>query len=307
METIRLTGIIPPVLSPLTPEEEVDQPAVKRFVDFLIAGGVHGLFILGSMGEGPYLRAAVRRELAEVTVAAAAGRLPILAGVLESSTARVVEELRRLAVPGISAYVVTTPYYYGGFSAGELREHFRRVADATDRPILAYNIPQNTHVSMKADLMLQLADLPHVIGVKDSSGDWLEVQLLLLKQRRPEFRVFQGNQIYSGVSLLAGADGLVPGHANVCPDLLVGMYEAAQRKDAAAVWAGQARLNELLRLRGRAPIHTYKVLAQALGLMGDTVATPLPRLGVEEVRQCLAAHSALGLALTGESAGRAVE
>jgi len=112
--------------------------------------------------------------------------------------------------------------------------------------------------------MLQLAELQQVIGVKDSSGDWFEVQLLLRRRRRG-FLVFQGNQIYAGVSLLAGADGLVPGHANVCPDLLVGMYEAAQRKDAAAVWTGQDRLNELLRLRGRAPIHTYKVLAQAMG------------------------------------------
>ncbi len=298
METTRFAGIIPPVISPLTPDEEVDRPAVKRFVDFLIAGGVHGLFILGSMGEGPYLRPAVRRELAEATVEAAAGRVPVLAGALESSTARVVEEMRRLAIPGIAAYVVTTPYYYGGFNVGELREHFRRVAGATDRPILAYNIPQNTHVSMKAELMLQLADLPHVVGVKDSSGDWFEVQLLLLRQRSLAFRVFQGNQIYAGASLLAGADGLVPGHANVCPELLVTMYNAAQRKDAAAVWAAQARLNELLHLRGRAAIHTFKVVAQALGLMGDTVAAPLPRLGAEEARQCVAAHAAVGLALS---------
>jgi 4-hydroxy-tetrahydrodipicolinate synthase len=297
METARFSGIIPPVLTPLTPEEGVDRPAVKRFVDFLISGGVHGLFILGSMGEGPYLRPAVRQEMAEATVEAAAARVPVIAGVLESSTARVLEEMRRLALPGVAAYVVTTPYYYGGFSVGELQEHFRRVAGATDRPILAYNIPQNTHVTMKAELMLQLAELQQVIGVKDSSGDWFEVQLLL-RQRRRGFLVFQGNQIYAGVSLLAGADGLVPGHANVCPDLLVGMYEAAQRKDAAAVWTRQDRLNELLRLRGRAPIHTYKVLAQAMGLMGDTIAAPLPRLGADEKRQCLAAHAAIGLALT---------
>lgn len=299
MGTAGFAGIIPPMLSPLTPDEGVDRPAVKRFVDFLVAGGVHGLFILGSMGEGPYLRPLVRQELAEATVEAAAGRVPVIAGVLEPSTARVVDEMRRLALRGVAAYVVTTPYYYGGFSAGDLREHFRRVAEATDRPILAYSIPQNTHVPMKADLLLQLADLPNVIGVKDSSGDWLEVQMLLLRQRPERFLVFQGNQIYAGASLLAGADGLVPGHANVCPDLLLAMYAAAQRQDAAAVWTAQARLNELLRLRGRAPIHTFKVLAKAMGLMGDTVAAPLPRLGTEEVRQCLEAHAAAGLPLSG--------
>jgi hypothetical protein len=109
------------------------------------------------------------------------------------------------------------------------------------------------------------------------------------------FVVFQGNQIYCGVSLLAGADGLVPGHANVWPELLVGMYEAAQRKETEAVWSAQARLNALMTLRGRAVIHTYKVIAHALGLMSDTVAAPLPRLSAEEAKQSLVAHVAVGV------------
>ena len=297
METRRFAGIIPPMLTPLTPDEQVDRGAVKRFVDFLIEGGVHGLFILGSIGEGAFLTFSARQEMAAATIEAAAGRVPVIAGALETGTTRVVEEIRRLSMPGIAAYVVTTPYYYGGFGPAELREHFRRVAEATDRPILAYSIPQNTHVAMKADLMLELAGLPNVVGVKDSSGDWFENQLLLLRPRPAGFTVFQGNQIYSAVSLLAGANGLVPGHANVWPRLMVGMYEAAQRKEVEAVWSAQARLNTLLALRGRAVVHTYKVLAQALGLMSDTVAAPLPRLTAEEAKQTLAAHAAAGLPL----------
>lgn len=290
-----LFGIIPPMITPLTPDEEIDRPAVTRFVEFLIQGGVHGLFILGSMGEGAFLRPSVRQAMAAATIEAAAGRVPVLVGALENGTARVIEEIRRLSMPGIAAFVVTTPYYYGGFGPADLREHFRRVAEAADRPILAYSIPQNTHVAMKAQLMLELADLSNIVGIKDSSGDWYENQLLLLRQRPPGFVVFQGNQIYCGVSLLAGADGLVPGHANIWPGLLAGMYAAAHRKQPEEVWGAQARLNELLALRGRAAIHTYKVIAQALGLMGDTVAAPLPRLSAEEARQCVAAHAAIGL------------
>ena len=286
------------MLTPLTPDERIDGPAVERLVNFLIGHGVHGLFILGSIGEGAFLRSAEKRKLAEATVAAAAGRVPVIAGVLESGTERVIEDMRLLALPGIAAYVVTTPYYYGGFAPGNLREHFRRVASAADRPILAYNIPQNTHVTMKADLMLELAEVPNIAGVKDSAGDWFEDQALLLRPRRAGFAVFQGNQVYAGVSLLAGADGLVPGHANIWPDLLVGMYEAALRKETAAVWTAQARLNELMTLRARAPIHTFKVIAQALGLMGDIVAAPLPRLNAEEARQCIAAHAAIGVPLS---------
>jgi 4-hydroxy-tetrahydrodipicolinate synthase len=290
-------GIIPPMVTPLTPGERIDGPGVERLVNFLIGHGVHGLFILGSIGEGAFLRSAEKRKLAEATVAAAAGRVPVIAGVLECSTERVIEEMGRLALPGIAAFVVTTPYYYGGFAPRDLREHFRRVATAADRPVLAYNIPQNTHVAMKADLMLDLAGVPNIAGIKDSAGDWFEDQMLLLQPRPTGFAVFQGNQVYAGVSLLAGADGLVPGHANVWPDLLVGMYDAARRQEVAAVFSAQAQLNALMTLRARAPIHTFKVVAQALGLMGDTVAAPLPRLSPEEARQCVAAHAAIGLPL----------
>jgi 4-hydroxy-tetrahydrodipicolinate synthase len=290
-------GIIPPMLTPLTPEERIDCPAVERLVNFLIDHGVHGLFILGSIGEGAFLRPAEKRTLAEATIAAARNRVPVIAGVLEPGTAQVVEGMQLLALPGIAAYVVTTPYYYGGFPTANLREHFRRVASAADRPILAYNIPQNTHVTMKADLMGELAEVPNIAGVKDSAGDWFEDQVLLLRPRRKGYAIFQGNQAYAGVSLLAGADGLVPGHANIWPDLLVGMYEAALREETAAVWTAQARLNDLMALRARAPIYTFKAVAQALGLMGDTVAAPLPRLSAEEARQCVAAHAAVGLPL----------
>jgi 4-hydroxy-tetrahydrodipicolinate synthase len=147
---------------------------------------------------------------------------------------------------------------------------------------------------MKAELMRGLADIPNIIGIKDSGGDWFEDQLLLLRERPQGFRVFQGNQSYLGVSLLAGAEGLVPGHANICPELLVGLYAAARRQDAAAVWAAQARVNDLMCIRAKAPIHTYKVIAQALGLMGDTVAAPLPRLNPEEARLSRVAHARLG-------------
>jgi len=293
----RFAGIYPPMLTPLTPDERIDCPAVERLVEFLIGHGVHGLFILGSIGEGAYLRPAEKRKLAEATVAAARGRVPVIAGVLEPGTAQVVEGMRLLALPGIAAYVVTTPFYYGGFPPARLHEHFRRAAEAADRPVLAYNIPQNTHVTMKAELMRALADIPNIAGVKDSAGDWFEDQALLLRPRRDGFAFFQGNPADMGVSLLAGADGLVPGHANVCPDLLVGMYQAARRKEPEAVWQAQARLNQLMALLAPAPQHTFKLLAQALGLMGDTVASPLPRLSPEEARQRLAAHAALGLPL----------
>jgi len=146
METTRFAGIIPPLLTPLTPEEGVDRPAVKRFVESLIAGGVHGLFILGSMGEGAYLRPAVRQEMVEATVEAAAGRVPVIAGVLESGTARMLEEMRRLALPGVAAYVVTIPYYYGDSALASCRSIFGEWQEpriGRSSPITSRRIPMS--------------------------------------------------------------------------------------------------------------------------------------------------------------------
>jgi 4-hydroxy-tetrahydrodipicolinate synthase len=285
------------MITPLTADEGLDRPAVRRMVDFLIDGGVHGLFILGSIGEGPYLRPSVRQELAEATVEAAAGRVPVIAGILETSTARVIDEMHSLSGRGLAGYVATAPYYFGGFNDGELFDHFRRVAEAADLPVLLYNIPQNTKVPLKADLVLKLAEVPNIAGIKDSSGDWPEVQAILHYRNRERFVVLQGNQSMCAVSLLAGADGLVPGHSNVYPRLLVDLMAAGLRRDIDALFAYQAQLDKLVKLRGRASTYTFKIVTKALGLTEDHTSSPLPRLTPEEARQFLAASAAAGLPL----------
>ena len=286
------------MITPLTADERLDRPAVGRLVNVLIQGGVDGIFILGSMGEGPMVRPSVRAELAEATVEAAAGRVPVISGVLEPSTARVIEEIHNLSGRGLEGYVVTTPFYFGGYNSEELGSHFRRVAEASDLPVLLYNIPVNTKVSFGADLVLKLADVPNIAGIKDSSGDWAEVQAILAK-RDPGFIVLQGNQTYAGISMLAGADGLVPGHANIYPQLLAELVATGRKGDVAATMAVQARLDALMRLRGRTPVHGYKLILKTMGMMEDNVASPLPRLTSQEAEKFLAANIAAGLPLPG--------
>lgn len=202
-----------------------------------------------------------------------------------------------LADTGVSAFVVTTPYYYAGYNAAEIHGHFWQIASASRLPILAYNIPQNTQVQMKADLLRQVVELPNLVGIKDSGGDWIEFQRLLLERPDRPYAVLQGQEAFAGASLLAGADGLVPGHANMWPELLLEMQQAAKAGNIEAVWASQSRLNGLLQLRGRAMIHTYKVVAKAMGLMGEHVASPLPRLSPSEAEACVASHAAAGVKL----------
>lgn len=287
-------GLIVPMLTPLDAEERLDRPAVSGFVDFLIAGGTDVLFILGTNGEGATLRPAVRHALAEAAVEAARGRVPVLAGALEPGSVRVIEEVRALAGRGLAGYVATVPFYFPWYGEAEVRDHFRRIADAADGPLLLYNIPQATKLCLKADSVLQLAQHPNIVGVKDSSGDWSEFQAVLLRRPDSAFAILQGIHQLSAVSLLAGADGLVPGYANMHPRLLADMIAAARAGDAEATLAHQTYLDQLLRVRGRANIHSNKLLCKVQGLMDDHVTAPLPRLTPQEAEKFLAECRALG-------------
>ncbi len=294
----RFAGVIVPMLTPIDSEERLDRPSLRRMVEFQVAAGVDAIFILGSNGEGPALRPAERKALAVETVAAVGGRIPVIAGAIEPSTGRVIDEIRNLGDCGLAGFVATTPFYYSGYSDGELVEHFRAIADAAPAPLLIYNIPQNTRVPIRAPVVAALAGAANVAGLKDSSGDWTEFQAMLLDPRRPRsFTMLQGLQSLSVVSLLAGADGLIPGYANVHPRLLVELLAAVRSGRTADALARQATLDRLLSVRGRALVHANKIVAAKLGLMQEHVTRPLPRLTKAEAEAFLKASAAAGLDL----------
>jgi 4-hydroxy-tetrahydrodipicolinate synthase len=294
--SVRFKDVIVPLLTPLDADERIDRPALLRTIEFLIGAGVHGIFVLGSNGEGPALRPAERKRLVVETVAAVAGRVDVIAGAIEPSTARVIDEIGNLADCGLAGFVATTPFYYSGYSDTELVAHFRASADAAPAPLLVYNIPQNTKIPVRAAVVAALAGTPNVAGLKDSSGDWTEFQSMLLDPRRPrDFVMLQGMQSLSAVSMLVGADGLIPGHANVCPELLVQLCNAARSGRMDEALAKQAQLDRLLAIRGRAVLHANKLVASRLGLMQDNVTRPLPRLSAAEAEMFLRATAAAGI------------
>lgn len=292
----KFVGVYPPVITPLTADEELDRASVKRHIEFVLDGGVDGIFVLGSIGEGPFLRPEVSAAMVEATVEVVAGRVPVIAGVIEPSTSRTIDAVKNLSGRGLAGYVAAAPFYYGGYVNRELDKHFRKVADAADLPILLYNIPINTKTPMNADLVLGLQNHPNIAGIKDSSGDWPEVQPVLLN-RNPDFVFLQGNQFMCAVSLMMGADGLVPGHANVWPRLIVDLMKAGKERDWPTLFALQNTLDKLVRLRGRAPNHTYKLVTKAMGLTEEYVSTPLPMLTPEEADKFIKASIKLGVPL----------
>ena len=290
----RFSGVIPPTITALNADESLDRAGMARLVEHQIRGGVDGLFVLGSNGEGPALRDAVRREVCQVAVETARGRVPVLAGVLQPSTARTLDDMHLLAGTGIAAYVAAPPYYFPGYNADELVAHFARLADATDLPILVYNIPQTTKVAIKAEVVMRLAEDGRIAGLKDSSGDWSQVQQVVLERPRADFVVLQGNQQMSAVSLMIGADGLIAGFANVQPRLLADLYAAVGRGGYAEALRCQGLVDRFLRIRGRATLHGTKLLAAHLGLCRDHTTSPLPRMSPEEAGRYLEACLAAG-------------
>jgi 4-hydroxy-tetrahydrodipicolinate synthase len=274
--TPTFAGLIPPMISPLLPNGDVDTIGLSAHVDRLISGGVDGLFVLGTSGEGPLLDLARAQQVIAQTVAAAAGRVPVLAGILEPSTPRAVEVARIAADCGADAVVATTPYYIEADDDG-IRDHFLQLADRSPLPLILYNIPSKTHHVLTPDIVAEMVDHPNIVGMKDSHGDWTAFERLLAL-RRPGFTLLQGAEQLCARSILAGADGLVPGLGNVVPRLFMNILRSAQTGDADAAFAYQAQADALGKLHSYG--HWLACLKYATSRIGlthpDTFASASP-------------------------------
>lgn len=248
VRTPKYSGVIPPVVTPLTPEGAVDTASLERLVGFLIDGGVSGLFALGSSGETAYLTPGQQQTVLDTVTGAAAGQVPVLAGAIETTTNRVIERAEVAAGAGADALVATAPFYTRTH-ATELDVHFRRIAAAVELPLLAYDVPVCVHTKLDPAQLLALAADGVLAGVKDSSGDDIGFRKLVLGARGlPEFSLLTGHEIVVDGMLLAGADGVVPGLGNVDPHGYQRLYTAARTGDWAAARAEQDRLAELFEL-----------------------------------------------------------
>ncbi|MFI6389824.1 dihydrodipicolinate synthase family protein [Nonomuraea sp. NPDC050547] len=241
-----LTGVIPPVCTPMTPEHEVDAASLVRLIDHLLEGGVDGLFVLGSSSEVAYLTDAQRALVLETVVGHVGGRVPVLAGVIDMTTPRVLEHARAARAAGADALVATAPFYTRTHPA-EIRTHFRILADRAGLPVYAYDLPVSVHIKLTADLLLDLAADGALAGLKDSSGDDGAMRQVILG-RPPGFSVLTGSEITVDSALAMGADGVVPGLGNVDPHGYVRLTAAALRGDAAAAREEQERLVRLFQI-----------------------------------------------------------
>jgi 4-hydroxy-tetrahydrodipicolinate synthase len=267
-----LGGVVPPLISPLDADGRPDAAAMTRLVEHGLAGGVSGLFVLGGCGEGAWLTSSQRSAVIRAAVHAAAGRVPVLAGLMLPGTGASVEAARQATDDGADAVVVGSPYYFPVDDAAQ-RRHVEAVLGATRLPGLLYNIPQCTHQVLAPPTVAALARDDRVLGMKDSAGDFAAFQrFLAVRESRPAFRVLQGHESLAAASLLQGADGLVPGLANVAPALVVALREAAAKGDAAECVRRQAALEDMIALYQQG--HWLPALKAAVALLGIGTGRP---------------------------------
>lgn len=233
MTRLPLSGVVPPVITPLVQGQAVDKAALEKLLNFLIGGGVSGLFLMGSSGEGPWLDTTQRTTLISEAVRIVAGRVPVLVGALEPGTRRTLEQAHMAADLGASAVVITSPYYFDASAAAQI-EHVQTVCRECPVPVMLYNIPPMTHNLIAAATVAAMLDFDNLIGIKDSAGDWQNFQALLaLRQQRPDFQVWQGAERMAALAVRAGADGIVAGLANLVPAMFVSLFAQARSGDGA--------------------------------------------------------------------------
>lgn len=276
-------GIIPPLVTPLTDTDTLDQEGLERLIEHILAGGVHGLFILGTTGEGPALSYALRRKMIEQTCRITAGRVPVLVGITDTSEVESLSLARVAADAGADAVVIAPPYYFAP-GQPELLGYFEGLASALPLPFFLYNMPGLTKVVIGEDVIHASLSWKNCLGLKDSSGDLVYFKRALrLTKENPDYRILIGPEELLAESLLAGGDGGVSGGANIFPELYVGIFNAAESGD----WSEAARLQAIVlevscRLyrvgqHGSAIIKAIKCALNCLDVCDDLAARPSSR------------------------------
>jgi 4-hydroxy-tetrahydrodipicolinate synthase len=244
-----LSGIVPPVCTPLDADLEVDVASLEKLIGFQLEAGVSGLFVLGSSSEAAFLRDAQRDTVVEVAVKVTGGQVPVLAGAIDMTTARVIDRAQHAVERGADAVVVTSPFYARTTHPAELERHFRAIKEAVGVDLVAYDIPIAVHSTLDPSLVVHLAAEGVLQAVKDSSGDLAALRrTVLLAEAVPTFAPFTGSELLVDGAMLAGASGAVPGLANVDPHGYVELYRSCRRGDWETARRQQERLFRLFAL-----------------------------------------------------------
>jgi 4-hydroxy-tetrahydrodipicolinate synthase len=269
-----LSGVLAALVSPLHKDGSADEAGIKRLVEHVISGGVHGMLPLGSTGEGASLGERTRSQILRCVVEASAGRVPVICGVAQPNLEAARSEVAAASRLGAHAALVAPPFYYPTDQA-TVKAFYRGLAAESRIPLLLYNIPQFTKVFTEPATVAELAREGTIAGIKDSSRDFEYFENVCVATRDlPRFRIFTGSDSMLLASLVMGGSGTICGAANIAPGWVVRVYDDFVRGDWKAARKHQDALIELV-MAVRAGVFPAAIKA-ALHLQGICQPWPAP-------------------------------
>ena len=236
MKTLKLSGLIPPMVTPLDEKRRLDKKGTKNMVNHLLKGGVDGIFLLGTTGEGPHLSYAIREELVKTVCRLVKGRVPVLVGITETDMDDAVAFASKCKAYGAAAVVAAPPYYFK-LTQAECVAWFTEMADRLPLPLVVYDMPAHTDTVIEPATIAKLAAHPNIIAMKDSSSiiALFNKFRVALEPYAGKFSLFMGPDEAMGEAVLLGADGGVCTGANLWPAQFKAMYLAAKAGDVEKV------------------------------------------------------------------------
>lgn len=283
-----LTGIIPPMVTPLRGRDELDEAGLERLVERILAGGVSGLFILGTTGEGPSLSYRLRREFIARVCRQVNQRVPVLVGITDTAFVESINVARAAAESGADALVVAPPYYLPE-AQPELQEYIEHLVPELPLPLYLYNMPALTKVHFEIVTVRRAMDMHQVIGLKDSSGDmgYFNRAAELIKAR-PDWSLLVGPEEKLLTALQLGGNGGVSGGANLFPKLYVKLVEAHRAGNLERAQELQKQIQRIsdsfyrIGKYSSSVIKGIKCALACLGVCDDFMAEPFHRFRADE-------------------------
>jgi len=300
---MKLRGIVPPIGTPITADERIDEKGLRKLVRYLLESGVHGIFANGTMGCFALLRNSEQLRGIEIVVDEVAGRVPVVAGVSDTGTKRVVEKIKELERLNVD-YLTAVPPYYFMLTQVSAKGFFRDIAEAAQKPLLIYNNPYLTKFDLEIGSILQLADEPNIVGLKETNQDcnrW--TKLFDAFREHDDFSILLGTELLIPQGIMMGADGIIGGAHNIAPKIGVMLYETA-------VAGNYERALELSRTIGKiCEIFQYgeiwggfEAALRLLGICEKAVFAPYRSATVEEQTKVRAILEEFGLLQSGNIA-----
>ncbi|MBD5313957.1 MAG: dihydrodipicolinate synthase family protein [Bacteroides sp.] len=289
MSNCKYRGVVVPMVTPVTENQQLDVAAVERIIEFFAVNGVAPL-LMGTTGEGNSVSAADGLLLVETAVKAAKGRILIYAGLTGNCFSEQLRQAEAYTKAGADVIVATLPSYYA-LTEEQMYGYYKNLADSITGPLMLYNILATTHMTIPVDVVKRLAEHPNIVGLKDSERDLERMQqCIAFSKERDDFAYFCGWAAQSAYSLSLGGDGIVPSTGNYVPEMFANLYNAAVKGDMALANSLQDETNEIAKIyqAGRTlgqSLTALKVMMQAKGLCEPWMLMPLTRLSEKEEQE----------------------